>query len=106
VQSTPGTQLPDCLGIAHRRANPHRNSQHFSPVLGYFRGGTLRAASGSIGDHGLEMPMIATLPAFRSPRPVPARPVTEVLLELAYLLHATKSVQAKPPKEWRPRKSR
>ena len=50
--------------------------------------------------------MIATRPAFRSPRPVPARPVTEVLLELAYLLHATKPVQAKPAKEWRPRKSR
>lgn len=50
--------------------------------------------------------MIATLPSFRSPRPVPARPVTEVLLELAFVLHATKPVQAKPAKEWRPRKSR
>lgn len=72
----------------------------------YFQLGTQRAASRLIGDYDMEMPMIATRPAFRSPRPVPARPVTEVLLELAYLLHATKPVQAKPAKEWRPRKSR
>ncbi|MFO0802630.1 MAG: hypothetical protein U0791_05840 [Gemmataceae bacterium] len=50
--------------------------------------------------------MTATYPTFRSPRPVPTRPVTEILLELAYVLHATKPVQAKPASDWRPRKSR
>jgi hypothetical protein len=38
--------------------------------------------------------------------PAPTRPVTEVLLELAYAMHATKPVAAKPASDWRPRKSR
>ena len=53
--------------------------------------------------------MIATIRSKHTPqpeRPTTTRPVRNILLELAYHLHATKAIGTRPEPDWRPRKSR